>query len=103
MGFWDCPKPNIVFRDNKIPSRIANGGVSKFPHTLVNRLHQLRTEITFPSELRFALDSTESSLSLEFNRIEFLAKTWAEHWAWSRKFEEWFFLLFGTSIFGIGL
>ena len=49
------------------------------------------------------LDSTESSLSLEFNRINFLAKSWAEHWARSRKVEEWSFLVSGTYVFGIGL
>ena len=45
---------DIVFRDYKIPSRMANGGVPKFPHTLVNRPRQLWTTITFSSELRFA-------------------------------------------------
>ena len=49
------------------------------------------------------LDSTKSSLSLEFNRIKCSAKTWAENWAGSRKVEEWSFLVFGTSVFGIGL
>ena len=49
------------------------------------------------------LDSTESSLSMEFNRIKCSAKTWAEHWAVSRKVEEWSFLVSGTSVFGIGL
>ena len=34
------------------------------------------------------LDSTESSLSLKFNKIKCLAKTWAEHWARSWKIEE---------------
>ena len=50
----DCLKQNIVFRDRKIPSRMTNGGVPKFPHTLVNRPRQLWTAITFSSELRFA-------------------------------------------------
>ena len=44
----------IVFRDSEIPSRMANGGVPKFPHALMNRPHQLQMTITFPSELRFA-------------------------------------------------
>ena len=34
------------------------------------------------------LDYTEISLSLEFNRINFSAKTWAKNWAGSRKVEE---------------
>ena len=54
IGFWDFPKHNIVFQDSKIPSRMENGGVPKFPHTLVNRPCQLLTTITFSSELRFA-------------------------------------------------
>ena len=49
------------------------------------------------------LDSTETLLSLEFNRIKFSAKTFAKHWARSRTFEEWFILVSGTSVFGIGL
>ena len=39
---WQNPKLN------------ANGGVPKFPHTLVNRPCQLWTAITFSSKLRFA-------------------------------------------------
>ena len=49
------------------------------------------------------LNPTEISLSLEFNRIKCSAKTWAEHWAGSWKVEEWFFLVFRTFDFGIGL
>ena len=53
MGFRDFPRPNTMFWDGKIPSRMPNGGVPKFPHTLVNRPCQLWTAITFSSELRF--------------------------------------------------
>ena len=35
------------------------------------------------------LDSTEISLSLQFNRMKFSDKTWAEHWSVSRTVEEW--------------
>ena len=45
------------------------------------------------------LDSTEILLSLEFNRIKCLAKTWAEHWVGSRTVEEWSVLGSGTPIF----
>ena len=48
------------------------------------------------------LDSTESSLSLEFNKIKCYAKRWAEHWAGSLTIEEWSVLVSGTSIFGTG-
>ena len=45
----------------------------------------------------------EISLSLEFNKINLLAKPWVEHWARSRTVEEWFVLVSGTSVFGTGL
>ena len=56
MGFRDCLRPNTVFWDDKIPSRMGNGGggVPKFLHTLVNRLCQLFPAINFSSELQFA-------------------------------------------------
>ena len=50
----DTVRANYPFLDGKIPSRMANEGVPKFPHTLVNRPCQLWTAITFLSELRFA-------------------------------------------------
>ena len=49
------------------------------------------------------LDSTESSLSLKFNRMKCSAKTWAEHWVGSRTVEEWPVLGSRISVFGIGL
>ena len=45
---------HTMFWDGKIPSKMANGSVPKFPHTLVNQSRQLWTPITFSSELRFA-------------------------------------------------
>ena len=45
------------------------------------------------------LDSMERYLSLEFNRIKCLAKTWASSWT----IEEWFVLVFETFVFGIYL
>ena len=52
--------------------------------------------------IRVFLDSTESSLSLEFNKIKFSAKLWAENWDGSSTVEEWSVLVFGTSVFGTG-
>ena len=49
------------------------------------------------------LDSTESSLCLEFNKMKCLAKSWAKHWAGSRTVEEWSVFFSGTSVFGISL
>ena len=49
------------------------------------------------------LDSTKSSLSLEFNRMKCSVKMWAEHWAGSQTVEEWSVLGSGTHVFGIGL
>ena len=76
MGFWDCPKLNIVFQESKIPSKMANGGMSKFPHPLVNRSRQLLDDHNFLVQtlIRAFLDSTESSLSIEYNKIKFSAK-----------------------------
>ena len=49
------------------------------------------------------LDSAESSLSLEFNKLKFSAKPWAEQWDVSRTVEERFVLISGTSVFRTGL
>ena len=53
--------------------------------------------------IRVFLESMESSLSLEFNKIKFLAKIKAEHLAESGTVEEWSFMVSGTSVFGTGL
>ena len=45
------------------------------------------------------LDSKESSLSLEFNKLKCSTKKWARSWT----VEELSVLVFGTSIFGTGL
>ena len=45
----------------------------------------------------------ESSLSLEFNKIKYSAKSWTEHWAGLRKVDEWSVLVSETSVFGNGL
>ena len=76
MRFRDCPRPNTVFWDGKIPSKMENGGVLKFPHTLVNRPRQLCKGHKFlvRTLIHAFLDSTESSLSLEFNKIKFSTK-----------------------------
>ena len=49
------------------------------------------------------LYSTESTLSLKFNKMKSLTKMWAEHWAGSRTIEEWSILVSETSVFGAGL
>ena len=49
------------------------------------------------------LDSMERSLSLEFNRMKCLAKTWAKNLAGSRTVEEWSVQGSETYVFGIGL
>ena len=53
--------------------------------------------------IRAFLDSMERSLSIEFNKMKFSAKPWAEHWAGSLTIEELSVLVFGTSVFGTGL
>ena len=49
------------------------------------------------------LDSTESSLSLEFNKMKCSTKTWAKKWAGSRIVEEQSVQVFGTFVFGTEL
>ena len=49
------------------------------------------------------LDSTESSLSLEFNKMKCSAKPWVEQWAGSRTVEERSVLVSRTSVFETGL
>ena len=49
------------------------------------------------------LDSMESSLSLEFNKIKFSSKPWAKHLAGSWTVEEWSTIVSRTSVFGTGL
>ena len=104
MRFRDCPRSNTVLLDGKIPSKMANGGaqISAYPcesaaSTLDNHNFLVRTPI------HAFLDSTERSLSLEFNNMNFSAKPWDEHWAGSRKFEELSVLVFETSVLGTGL
>ena len=57
-GVLGLSELNIVFRDSKSPSRMENGGVPKFLHTLVNWPRQLWTAITFSDELRFTCSWT---------------------------------------------
>ena len=49
------------------------------------------------------LDSTESSLSIEFYKMKFSAKKMAEKWVGSRTVEEQSVLVFGTFVFRTGL
>ena len=49
------------------------------------------------------LDSTEISLSLEFNKRKCSTKPWAEQWAGSRIVEELSVQVFGTFVFGTEL
>ena len=98
MGFQDCPRPNIVLRDGKIPSRMANRGDPCESATSTSDGHNF----LFRTPIR-TLDSTESSLSLQFNKIKCSIKPWAEHWAWSQTVKEWSVMVSGTSVFGIGL
>ena len=70
-----------MFQDGKIPSRMANGGCAQISahhcesiaSTSDNQNFLIRTPI------HAYLDCTESSLSLEFYKIKFLAKPGDEH------------------------
>ena len=101
----DCPKPNIVFRDSKNPEQNGKRGcaqISAHPCKLATSNSDGHNFLVQTPICTF-LDSTEGSLSLEFNRIKCSTKTWVEHWVRSRAVEEWSVLVSGTSVFGIGL
>ena len=76
LGFRDCSKPNTVFWDGKNPEQNGKRGyaqISAHPcesavSTLDDHNFLVRTLI------RAFLDSTESSLNIEFNKIKFSAK-----------------------------
>ena len=76
MGFWDCPRPNTVFWDGKNPEQNGKRGcaqISAHPcesavSTLDGHNFLVRTPICA------FLDSTESSLNIEFNKIKFSEK-----------------------------
>ena len=63
MGFRDCLRPNIVFRDGKIPNRMANGGVPEFPYHPWELAMPTLDDHNFPvrTPIPVFLDSTESS------------------------------------------
>ena len=89
------------FRDGKIPSIMANGGCAQISaqpcESAVSTLDDHNFLVRTP--IRAFLDFTESSLSLEFNKIKFSAKPLAEHWGGSRTVKEWSVLVFETSVF----
>ena len=85
--------------------RMENGGMPEFLHHPCKSVALTSDGHNFPLRTPICafLDSTESSLSLEFNKMKFLAKTWGEQWAESQTVEELFVLVFGTSVFRTGL
>ena len=94
-----------MLRDGKISSIMANGGctqISAHPCELTASTSDGHNFLV-RTQIRAFLDSTESSLSLEFNKIKYSAKKWAEHWARSRTFEEWSIFVSRTYVFGTGL
>ena len=78
--------------------------VSKRKNTEQNRKSTTSTsnnhEFLVRTPIRAFLDSTENSLSLKFYKMKCSTKKWVENWAGSRIVEEWFVVVFGTSVFG---
>ena len=70
---------------------------------LIGRINFGRHNFLVRTPICVFLDSTKSSLSLEFNEMKCSAKRWAKHWGGSRTVEEWSVLVSGTSVFGTGL
>ena len=96
---------SIVFRDNKNPEQSGKRGCAQISLHPCESVASTSDDHNFPvrTPIFTFLDSVKSSLSIEFNRIKFSAKTWAEHWAGSRKVEEWSVMGSGTPVFLIGL
>ena len=105
MRFRDCPKPNIVFRDSKNPEQNGKWGFAQILAHPCESVASTSDDHNFLVQTPICtfLDSTKSSLRLEFNRIKYLAGKWAKYWAGSSTVEEWSILISGTSIFGISL
>ena len=68
-----------MFWDGKIPSRMANGECAQISAHLCESVVSTSDGHNFlvRTPIRAFLDSTKSSLSLEFNKIKFSAKPWA--------------------------
>ena len=90
MRFRDCSKPNIMFQDSKNLEQNGKRGSAQISAHPCESAASILDNHNFPVRTPICtfLDSTESSLSLEFNRIKCSAKKWAEHWAGSRTVEE---------------
>ena len=84
---------------------MENEGMPEFPHHLYESAMPTLDDHNFPVQTPICafLDSTKSSLSLEFNKMKCSSKPWAKQWARSRTVEERSVLVFGTSVFGTGL
>ena len=76
MGFRDCPRPNTVFCDGKNPEQNGKrecAQISAHPcESTVSILDSHNFLVRTP--IRAFLDSTESSLNIEFNKIKLSAK-----------------------------
>ena len=79
--------------------------VPEFPHYLCESTSPTSDDYNFPVRtlIPVFLDSTESSLSLEFNKMKCLTKPCAEQWAGLRKVEKGSILVSETSDFGTRL
>ena len=78
---------------------MENGGIPEFLYHPYELAALTLDDHTFPSELRFTCSWTLwKLLSLEFNKMKYSAKTWAEQWAGSRIVEEQSVLVFETSV-----
>ena len=80
---YEFPGPsrlNTASQNSANLGRMENGGMPKFPHhpcelaTLTSNDHNFLER----TPIYVFLDSTKISLSLEFNKMMFLAKLWTE-------------------------
>ena len=77
----------------------------EFPHYPCESAVSTSNDHNFPGRTLICLflNSTESSLSLELNKMKFSVKTWDKKWFGSQIAKERSVLVSGTSVFGTGL
>ena len=74
-GPW---RPSTASRNCANPSIMENRGMPEFPHHPFELAAPTSDDHNFPIQtpIYLFLDSTKSLLSLEFNKMKFLAKLW---------------------------
>ena len=77
--FLGPSRPSTASRNSANLGKMENEGMPEFPHHPYESAGLTSDDHNFPVQTPICLffDSTESSLSLEFNKMKFSAKPWA--------------------------